>query len=164
MALWKRCRVKPAPQSFPGPLAQLEDLQLAPGVPAVGRVEGGPPGLGQRPGPGQVGVGLEPAGRVADRHPGRVHADGARQPGHPDQRLQPDPDRDPRVVGAEPLFHAQFLAVVRPALDERAGLQGPPDLDVTCRSARPWEKCPGATSCAVMPGSVVWLNISSHSS
>ena len=36
--------------------------------------------------------------------------------------------------------------------------------DVTCRSARPWEKCPGATSCTVMPGSVVWLNISSHSS
>src|SRR5438477_9077911 len=31
---------------LPGPLAQLEDLQLAPGVPAVGRVEGGPPGLG----------------------------------------------------------------------------------------------------------------------
>src|SRR5690348_4612679 len=33
---------------LPGPLAQLEDLQLAPGVPVVGRVEGAPPGLGQR--------------------------------------------------------------------------------------------------------------------
>src|SRR5258708_17626320 len=93
---------------FPGPLAQLEDLQLAPGVPAVGRVEGGPPGLGQRRGPGQVGVGLEPAGRVVDRHPGRVHADGARQPGHPDQRLPPDPDPDPPGGGAQPLFDAQL--------------------------------------------------------
>src|SRR5437773_5830529 len=111
-----------------GPLAQLEDLQLAPGVPAVGRVEGGAPGLGQRRGSGKMSVGLEPAGRVVDGHPGRVHADGARQPGHSYQRLQPDPDRDPRVVGAEPLLHAQFLAVVRPAFDERAGVQGLPDL------------------------------------
>ena len=31
-------------------------------------------------------------------------------------------------------------------------------------SARPCEKCPGATSCTVMPGSVVALNTSSHSS
>src|SRR6266516_4561532 len=36
---------------FPGPLAQLEDLQLAQGVAAVGRVEGGPAGLGQPGGP-----------------------------------------------------------------------------------------------------------------
>src|SRR5580704_5770453 len=113
---------------LPGPFAELEDLQLAPGVPAVGRVEGSPPGLGQRRGPGQVGIRLEPARRVLDRHPGRVHADGARQPGHPHQRLEPDPDRDPRVVGAEPFLHAEFLAVVRPALDERAGLQRAPDL------------------------------------
>ena len=33
-----------------------------------------------------------------------------------------------------------------------------------CRSARPCEKCPGATSCTVIPGSVVALNSSSHSS
>src|SRR5581483_3310394 len=116
------------PPVLPGPLAQPEDLQLAPGVPAVARVEGAPPGLGQRRGPGQVRVGLEPARRVLDRHPGRVQADGARQPGHPDQRLQPDADGNPRVAVAEPLFHAQFLAVVGPALDERAGLQGLPDV------------------------------------
>ncbi len=30
--------------------------------------------------------------------------------------------------------------------------------------ARPCEKCPGATSCTVMPGSVVSLKTSSHSS
>src|SRR3984885_8916181 len=32
---------------LPRPLAQLEQLELAPGVPAVGRVEGRAPGLGQ---------------------------------------------------------------------------------------------------------------------
>src|SRR5260370_36891953 len=79
---------------LPRSLAELEDLQLAPGVPAVGRVEGGPAGLGQRRRSGQVGIGLEPPGRLLDRHPGRVHADGARQPCHPDQRLQPDADGD----------------------------------------------------------------------
>src|SRR2546423_10676 len=63
---------------LPGPLAEPEDLQLAPGVPAVGRVEGGPPGLGQRRRAGQVGIVFEPARRLLDRHPGRVHADGAR--------------------------------------------------------------------------------------
>src|SRR6266700_2190095 len=113
---------------LPGTFPELEDLQLAPGIPAVGRVEGGSPGLGQRRGPGQVGIRLEPAGRVVDRHPGRVHPDGARQPGHPHQCLQPDADRDPRVAAAEPLFHAELLAVVRPALDECAGVQGPPDF------------------------------------
>ena len=34
----------------------------------------------------------------------------------------------------------------------------------TRRSARPCEKCPGATSCTVMPGRVVSLKTSSHSS
>ena len=32
------------------------------------------------------------------------------------------------------------------------------------RRARPWEKCPGATSCTLIAGSVVSLKISSHSS
>jgi hypothetical protein len=36
--------------------------------------------------------------------------------------------------------------------------------EVRWRRARPCEKCPGATSCTVMPGSVVWLKTSSHSS
>src|ERR1700684_2122356 len=49
---------------LPCPLAQLEQLELAPGVPAVGRVEGCPPGLGQRGGSRQVGVRLEPARRL----------------------------------------------------------------------------------------------------
>src|SRR5438270_12223400 len=33
----------------------------------------------------------------------------------------------------------------------------------TRRMTRPWAKCPGATSCTVMAGSVVRLNASSHS-
>src|SRR5579864_6295382 len=75
---------------LPGSFAQLEEFELAPGVPAVGRVEGGSAGLGQRGRTGQVGVGLEPPCRLGDRHAGRVHADGAGQPGHADQCLQPD--------------------------------------------------------------------------
>src|SRR6185437_16893189 len=37
-----------------GLLTQVEDRQLAPGVAAVGRVEGSPPGLGERGRAGQV--------------------------------------------------------------------------------------------------------------
>ncbi len=47
---------------LPGPLAQRQDLQLAPGVAAVGRVERGPPRLGRRRRARQVGVGLEALG------------------------------------------------------------------------------------------------------
>src|SRR5581483_12222819 len=47
-----------------GALAKLEDLQFAPGVAAVGGVERGPPGLGERGGAGQMGVRLEPARRL----------------------------------------------------------------------------------------------------
>src|SRR5580700_9672517 len=113
---------------LPGPLAQLEDLQLAPGVTAVGRVERGPPGLGQRGQTEQVSVRLEPARGLLDRHVRGVHADGAGQPSHADQRLQPDADHDPGIGGAEAFLHAQFLGVVRPPLDERAGVHGPADL------------------------------------
>src|SRR5580698_2702939 len=52
---------------LPCPLAQLEQLELAPGVPAVGRVEGGAPGLGERGRTGQVGIRLKAARRVLDR-------------------------------------------------------------------------------------------------
>jgi hypothetical protein len=43
-------------------------------------------------------------------------------------------------------------------------VQRPPDRVGACRSARPCEKCPGATSCTVIPGSVAALKTSSQSS
>src|ERR1700722_16110895 len=115
------------PPGRPGPVAQRHDLQLSPGVAAVGRVEGRPPGLGERRRAGQVGVGLEPRGRLLHGHARRVHPERAGQPGHPDQGLEPDAEREPRVVGQEPLLDAELLGVVRPALHEGAREQRPPD-------------------------------------
>ena len=128
IAAWNRGRSKPAPHCPPGPLAQVEDLQLAPGVAAVRRVERAPPGLGQRRRPGQERVLLEPAGRLGDRHPVRVQPDRAGQPGHPQQGLDRDADHVARVVGVEALLDRDFLDVVRPALDERVAAEQPARL------------------------------------
>src|ERR1700684_1772786 len=113
---------------LPSLVAQVKDLQLAPGVPAVGRVEWRAARLGQRGRPGQVRVRLEPAGAFLHGHPGGVQADGAGEPGDPDECLQPDADREPRVVSAEPFLDAEFLRIMCPALDERLGVQRPPYL------------------------------------
>src|ERR1035437_10554826 len=48
--------------------------------------------------------------------------------GDPDERLQPDADREPGVVSAESLLDAEFLRVVSPALAEGVRVQRPPYL------------------------------------
>src|SRR3954451_7871933 len=59
----------------PSPLAQAEDLELAPGVAAVGGVEGRPGGLAAGGGALEVGVLFEAEGGFVNRHLSRVHAD-----------------------------------------------------------------------------------------
>ena len=150
---------------LPGPLAQRHDLQLAPGVAAVGRVEGRPARLGQR---GRRRPGACPprtGGRPPHGHARGVHADRARQPGHPDQRLEPHADREPRVVArrSPPRRTAPRRSAPSPRRTPPSAASGGPRW-APGGCARPCEKCPGATSCTVMPGSVVALNTSSHSS
>ena len=72
------------------------------------------PGLRAGRGAREVGVGGEAPRAVLDRHRAAVHADRAREPRDADQRLQPHPDREPRVLGHEVLLDAELLAVVRP--------------------------------------------------
>ena len=89
-------------------------------------------------------------------------ADG--QAGGPDQCLQGDSGGEAPIVGPEPLLEAQLLGIVRPPFDEHARqgrarrtspLGAPHGADMG--------EVPGATSCTVMAGRVVWLKTSSHS-
>ncbi len=134
-AAWKRGSGEPAAPLAPGPLAQPQDLQLAPGVAAVARVEGAAPGLGRGRRAGQVGVAHEQPGGLLQVHRPGVQADRAGQPGDPDQRFERDADREPRVAGPEPLFEADLLDVVRPALGEGHAVQYAAD-----RAGRPAQR------------------------
>src|SRR6266540_2346198 len=106
-----------------GAVAEGEDLDLPPGVPTVGGVEGGPRRLGTGGGAADEGIGGEAADGLVHAHRARVHPDRDGQPRHPLERLDRDADGEARVVGAEALLEAQLLDVVRPALGERLGME-----------------------------------------
>ena len=118
--MWNRLSVYPAPQAA---LARSRSAMIS-SLPQVYR-----PYVGSNVARRASAAAAEPARwvsavearcRLLDRPPRRVHAERARQPGHPDEGLEPDPDREAGVVAKEPLLDAQFLGVVRPALDEGA--------------------------------------------
>ena len=156
---------EPGAPVLPGPLAQLEDLELAPGVPAVGRVEGGAAGLGQRGRAGQVGVRLEPARRLLRPSSPRCarrwrRPAGSPGPAPPARRRSRSGDRRRRSLPPRIVPRRSAPSPRRTRWSARLRRTS----EVSRRSARPWEKCPGATSCTAMPGSVVALKTSSHSS
>ena len=134
--------VEPRTPVPPGPLPQVADLQLAPGVAAVRRVEGAPPGLGQRRLASQERVLLEPAAGLGDGHPVGVQADRAREPGHPQQGLDRDTDHVSRIVGVEALLYRDFLDVMRPALDERLAAEQPARLGRRVPQRQPVREVP----------------------
>ena len=164
IARWKRWSEKPAPHSSRARSRNAHDLQLPVRVAAIGRVEDRATGLRACRRARQVRVGGEPPRALLDRHARSVHADRAGQPRHADERLQPHPDLEPRVVGHEALFDAELLGVVRPPLDERQGVQRPAYGGRRAAQRAAVGEVPGRDLVHRDAGSVVALNTCSQSS
>src|SRR5438094_369411 len=81
-----------------GPIADAQDLELAPRVAAVGGVEAGPGRLAPGRRALEEGVVLEAAGGLVDRHVAAVHADGDGQAGDADEGLDGDAGGEAGVV------------------------------------------------------------------
>ena len=118
--MWNRLRVNPAPQAE---RARSRSAMIS-SLPQVYRPYVGS-NVARRASDGRRRTRrwVSASNRAAascDRPARGVHAERARQPGHPDQGLEPYPDREAGIVGEESLLDAQFLGVVRPALDEGA--------------------------------------------
>src|SRR5207244_11251866 len=99
-------RVAPAPAG-PGLVPQGDDLELAPGVAAVGRVVRGAGGLGPGRGAAQEGVGLEAMHGLLHVHGPGVQPGGPAPAAEAYEGLHEDPDGEARILLAAALLHAQ---------------------------------------------------------
>ena len=136
---------------------QRLDLELAPGIAAVGRIEGGSARLGLSPGSSKKASSWKRS-RLLGRSWSPGGSRGRASLVTRTRAWIPDPNRKAGVSLSEALFHQQLLDIVSPAFHEGQRCKRAPHVSaaVSVHHSAVGE-VPGVTSWAVIAGRVVAL-------